>query len=113
MRAEIIEVIKSVALNYVHFEPGPPLLKLMQDILQSRNWKQAFGVSLPQQPTLCSNEFLQTLAKEYNNCKDKETKKTSKGKCKSTETKTVDWQYQGEEQTCNGWRYTLGHELTS
>ena len=78
MRAEIIEVIKSVALNYVHSEPGPPLLKLMQDILQSRNWKQTFGVSLLQQPTPCSNEFLQTSAKEYNNCKNKETKKQVK-----------------------------------
>ena len=89
MRAEIIEVIKSVALNYVHFEPGPPLFKLMQDILQSRNWKQTFGVSLPQQPTLCSNEFLQTLAKEYNNCKDKETKKQVKENAKAQKQKLL------------------------
>ena len=89
MCAEIIEVIKSVALNYVHFEPGPPLLKLMQDILQSRNWKQTFGVSLPQHPTLCSNEFLQTLAKEYNNRKDKETKKKVKENAKAQKQKLL------------------------
>lgn len=73
MRAEIIETIKSVALKYVHFEPGPPLLKLMEDILQSRNWKQTFG-SL-QQPTIHANEFLQVLAREYKDCKDKESRK--------------------------------------
>lgn len=63
MRAEIIETIKLVALKYVHFEHRPPLVKLMEDLVQSRNWKQMFG-SL-QQPSPYVNQFLQALAKEY------------------------------------------------
>ena len=81
VRAEIIDSIKAVALKYVHFEPGPPLVKLMEDILQSRNWMQVFGSSLPQQ-SLCANEFLQALAKEYKDCKDKESTKQVKGNAK-------------------------------
>ena len=53
----------------------------MEDILQSRNWKQVFGSSLQQQP-LCANEFLQALAKDYKECKDKEPTKQVKGNAK-------------------------------
>lgn len=87
MRAEIIETLKSVALKYVHFEPGPPLVQLMEDILQSRNWKQLFG-SL-QQPSSHANEFLQALAKEYKSCKDKEARKQAKVNSKGQKQKLL------------------------
>ena len=87
MRAEIIETLKSVALKYVHFEPEPPLVHLMEDILQSRNWKQLFG-SL-QQPKSHANEFLQALAKEYKSCKDKEARKQAKENSKGQKQKLL------------------------
>jgi len=87
MRAEIIETIKLVALKYVHFEHGPPLVKLMEDLLQSRNWKQTFG-SL-QQPAPYVNQFLQALAKEYKECKDRESRKQVKENSKGQQQKLL------------------------
>lgn len=78
MRSEIITTLKTVALKYVHFKPGPALVKLMEDIIQSRLWSQTFpGCRLPQ-TSVSENDFLRTLAAEYKSCKDKESIKQIK-----------------------------------
>ena len=87
MRSEVIETLQSVALKYVHNEPGPPLVQLMEDILQSRIWKQLFGTL--QQPLSHANEFLHALAKEFKSCKDKEARKQAKENSKGQKQKLL------------------------
>lgn len=48
MRSEIIETVKNVAIKFVHNEHGPQLMQLVQDVVQSKGWKQVFGTMIPE-----------------------------------------------------------------
>ena len=78
MRSEIITTLKTVALKYVHFKPGPALVKLMEDIIQSRVWSQTFpGCRLPQ-TSVCGSR-VQVL-------QGQRVHKTNQGHCQVAET---------------------------
>ena len=68
MHSEIITTLKTVALKNVHFEPGPALVELMEDIIQSRVWSQTFpGCSLPQTSVSENRCFLLHMIPEKKN----------------------------------------------
>lgn len=78
MRSQIIETVRNTAMKYVHNESGESLQELMVDVIGSRQWSQVFGSLSGKEQTSEDMYFLNILAEEYRNCKDKEMTKTIK-----------------------------------
>ena len=86
MRSEIIELVKDTAVKYVHFESGTCLQKLMEDVVDSKNWYQVFGNSVFKDKNSDDTLFLDILSVEYKACKDKQvTKKINQNTKKQKE----------------------------
>lgn len=75
MRAKAIDGLAASAFKIVHFNKKD-IPQFLRDLVHSGKWKETFGdVSQSTTDADTDNVFLQNLAAEYRNCKDKDANK--------------------------------------
>ena len=79
IRTEIINQIRHLLSGYVHGDEDS-LATIAQDLIQSKKWATTFGVPEVKQDKCIQDKVLQSIVKEYKECKSKETNSLIRGK---------------------------------
>ena len=72
IRTEIINQIRHLLSGHVHGDEDS-LATIAQDLIQSKKWATTFGVPEVKQDKCMQDKVLQSIVKEYKECKSKET----------------------------------------
>lgn len=72
IRTEIINQIRHLLSGYVHGDEDS-LATIAQDLIHSKKWATIFGVPEVKQDKCMQDKVLQSIVKEYKECKSKET----------------------------------------
>ena len=87
MRAELISIIKHMALPSVLFEESN-IMEFISDVVNSKKWATTFGVDLTNAGESC-NPILQSLVKDYKDCMSKEKAKEVQQKAAAQKAKIL------------------------